>query len=207
MIAGLDEKTHGDCHIAKKQNGSTSEIGMIFQEHGLFPWMSLRKNIGFILENNPRIKRNEVETITTHYLEKVGLEQHAQLYPHQVSGGMKQRISIARSFANDSDVLLMDEPFVFLDFQARLLIHELLINIWRETQKTILFVTHDVEEAVVLADRIIVLTAHPGQIRQIETVNIKRPRDSINIKKDPAFIELVSQLTQEIKTDIQINYS
>lgn len=204
VIAGLDEQTSGDFHIAKNSHGQHSEIAMIFQEHGLFPWMSLRRNIAFILENNARISADKVQGITEHYLHKVGLEKHADMYPHQVSGGMRQRISIARSFANNPDILLMDEPFVFLDFQSRMLLHELLLNIWQETGKTILFVTHDIEEAVLLADRVLVLSAHPGKLRKIEEVDIRRPRDLIEIRKNPAFFEQVSRLTHEIKTDILV---
>ena len=177
---------------------------MIFQEHGLFPWMSLRKNIEFILENNPRISAEQVTNISDQYLKKVGLEKHADMFPHEVSGGMKQRISIARSFANNPDILLMDEPFVFLDFQTRMLLHEMLLDIWQETGKTILFVTHDVEEAVLLADRVLVLSAHPGRLCNVEQVEISRPRDLTELRKTPVFYDQVSRLTHEIKAAIQV---
>ena len=203
MIAGLDEQTQGDVEIAKNSQGETSEVAMIFQEHGLFPWMNLRKNIEFILENNPRISAEQVISISDQYLKKVGLEKHADMFPHEVSGGMKQRISIARSFANNPDILLMDEPFVFLDFQTRMLLHEMLLDIWQETGKTILFVTHDVEEAVLLADRVLVLSAHPGRLCNVEEVEINRPRDLAELRKTPVFYDQVSRLTHEIKAAIQ----
>ena len=203
VIAGLDQQTSGDIKIEKNIQGEKSEVAMIFQEHGLFPWMSLRKNIEFILENNPKFTAEQVITISDRYLQKVGLEKHADMFPHEVSGGMKQRISIARSFANNPDILLMDEPFVFLDFQTRMLLHELLLTIWQETEKTILFVTHDVEEAVLLADRVLILSAHPGKILNVEQVNISRPRDLSELRKTPAFFDQVSRLTHEIKTVIK----
>ena len=203
VIAGLDVQTQGDIKIEKNIQGEKSEVAMIFQEHGLFPWMSLRKNIEFILENNPKFTSEQVTSISDLYLQKVGLVKHADMFPHEVSGGMKQRISIARSFANNPDILLMDEPFVFLDFQTRMLLHELLLTIWQETEKTILFVTHDVEEAVLLADRVLVLSAHPGKILNIEQVNISRPRDLGELRKTPAFFDQVSRLTHEIKAVIK----
>ena len=204
VIAGLDKQTEGELEIAKNSQGETSEVAMIFQEHGLFPWMTLRKNIEFILENNPQMTAEQVIQISEHYLQKVGLTKYAEMFPHEVSGGMKQRISIARSFANNPDVLLMDEPFVFLDFQTRMLLHEMLLNIWQETGKTILFVTHDIEEAVLLADRVLVLSAHPGKLLNIEQVDITRPRNLIELRKTPTFFDQVSRLTHEIKAVIQL---
>jgi NitT/TauT family transport system ATP-binding protein len=202
VIAGLEKQTEGEVSIASNGSGAESKVAMIFQEHGLFPWMSLRKNIQFVLENNAQFDAVKIKETIQHYINKVGLEKHADLYPHQVSGGMRQRISIARSFANNPDILLMDEPFVFLDYQSRMSLHELLLEIWQESGKTVVFVTHDIEEAVLLADRVLVLSAHPGQIRKIELVEIDRPRDLIEVRKNPGFIDQITRLTRDIKPDI-----
>ena len=176
ILAGLEKPSNGkiSIHHRKKQ---TTNIAMVFQEHGLFPWMSLRRNIEFILENNPDFQQAAVSDISHEFLSIVGLEKYADYYPHQVSGGMRQRISIARSFANDPELLLMDEPFVFLDFQSRFLLHELLLKIWQGYKKTILFVTHDIEEAIILADRILVFSAQPGNIIADEINHLPRPRN------------------------------
>jgi len=208
IIAGLESSSIGELSFSglKVGTGNTGSldknIAMVFQEHGLFPWLTLSGNISFILENNVAIPKSKVADITQKYLAIVGLTDYADFYPHQASGGMKQRVSIARSFANNPDILLMDEPFVFLDFQSRLLIHELLLTIWQENKKTILFVTHDIEEAVILADRIIVLSAHPGRIIADEANDFERPRDMLSIRKTPEFSAKVDHLISLIRQDI-----
>lgn len=201
-IASLEKFSSGDLHIAPMHAGAEANIGMVFQERGIFPWMTVAQNIRFLLENNPRIKSQSLDSIVDHYLAKVGLEKFADYFPHQISGGMKQRVSIARSFANDPDILLMDEPFVFLDYQTRMSLQELLLNIWQESQKTVVFVTHDIEEAVMLADRIIVMTAQPGRIKSIIDIDFPRPRHISDIRTTRKFTEHVDAISKIIRDEM-----
>lgn len=198
-LAGLEAPSSGELQVGAGDGGSAS-IGMVFQEHGLFPWMSLRGNVRFLLENNPAMAGKDLDVISDDFLAKVGLGRFAQHYPHQASGGMRQRISIARAFANAPDILLMDEPFVFLDFQTRLSLQQLLLSIWAEARTTVVFVTHDIEEAVLLADRILVMSAHPGRIKTELNIELERPRDAMSVRKSlkyHAYVEDVLALLQE----------
>jgi NitT/TauT family transport system ATP-binding protein len=201
-IAALEQPTAGELHIAPAADGTAADVGMVFQERGIFPWMSVRQNIRFLLANNPRIQKDDMDAIVEHYIAKVGLTKFANHYPHQISGGMKQRVSIARSFANNPDILLMDEPFVFLDYQTRMSLQELLLDIWQESQKTVVFVTHDIEEAVILADRIIVMTAHPGRIKRVIDIDFPRPRHVSDIRHTAQYIEHVDAISTMISDEI-----
>lgn len=133
---------------------------------------------------------------------RVGLTRFASSYPHQLSGGMNQRVSIARSFANDPDILLMDEPFVFLDYQTRQSLQELLLFIWQDSRKTVVFVTHDIEEAILLADRLLVMTSHPGQIKKVLTVDLPRPRHVHDIREMPRYMEYLEEVTDLIREEM-----
>jgi len=175
---------------------------MVFQEHGLFPWMTLKDNITFPLKNDSSFDKQTIEEISTQYLQRVGLSKFANFFPHQVSGGMRQRISIARSFAVDPDILLMDEPFVFLDYQNRLLLQDILLNLWQESNKTVLFVTHNINEAVSLSDRIMIMTAHPGRVKADITIDLSRPRDMFEIRKSAQFTNYVNDITDLIKDEM-----
>lgn len=202
-ICGLTTPTSGQLAVGDAGSPSSPVISMVFQEHGLFPWMTLKKNIGFVLKNKPGMDKTEIDRISGYYLDKVGLLQFAHFYPHQVSGGMRQRISIARSFALNPDILLMDEPFVYLDYQNRLLLQEILLTLWQETGKTILFVTHNINEAVSLSDTIMVMTSHPGRIKTSINIDIERPRDMFEIRKSPVFNEHVSNITDLLKEEMR----
>jgi NitT/TauT family transport system ATP-binding protein len=200
-IAGLETPSGGSLQIHAKQNNRV-QIGMVFQGQGLFPWMSVYANIAFLLSNNPKFNKSDISRITSDYLNKVGLTGFAQLYPHQLSGGMRQRVSIARSFATDPEILLMDEPFVFLDYQTRQTLQELLLELWQQTNKTIVFVTHDIEEAVLLADRIMVMTAHPGRIKRIIVNEISRPRDVVTVRKQAPYLRHVDEVAKLVREEI-----
>lgn len=194
-VGGLLASSEGSLEI----NGDDEHrSGMVFQQNDLFPWMSLKRNITFFLENNPKIPAHEVDKIATHFLDKAGLTAFSNYFPGDVSGGMQQRTSIVRAFANDADLLLMDEPFVFLDYQSRIQLHQVLLDIWEERRKTVLFVTHDIDEAVFLADRILVMSAHPGTITQDIKINFPRPRSVTDLRKNQRYIEIVDTLTQSI---------
>jgi NitT/TauT family transport system ATP-binding protein len=177
ILAGLELPTTGEVSLkAKPVTKPSADRGMVFQEFVLFPWRTTQKNIEFGLEVKglPLEKRRE---IAEHYVELVGLQGFEDSLPSQLSSGMKQRVAIARALANDPEVLLMDEPFGSLDAQTRNIMQRELLAIWEKTKKTIVFVTHSVDEAVFLADRIAVLTARPGMVKRIAEVNLPRPRD------------------------------
>lgn len=177
ILAGLESPTAGEVYLKDEQVTKTSaDRGMVFQEFVLFPWRTTQKNIEFGLEVKglPLEKRGE---IAQRFIKLVGLQGFEDSLPSQLSSGMKQRVAIARALANDPEVLLMDEPFGSLDAQTRNIMQRELLTIWEKTKKTIVFVTHSVDEAVFLADRIAVLTARPGMVKKIVEVNLPRPRD------------------------------
>jgi NitT/TauT family transport system ATP-binding protein len=177
IIAGLDRSTSGSVMVdGNPILGPGPKVGMVFQEYSLFPWRNVRDNIAFGLEMRgiPKKQRHE---IAHKFIELVGLQQFEKSYPFELSGGMRQRVAIARALANDPDLLLMDEPFGALDAQTRNKMQVELLSIWERSKKTILFVTHSVDEAVFLSDRIVVMSARPGRIRAVVSVTIPRPRD------------------------------
>ncbi len=189
IIAGLEEPTNGRVLLDEREiHGPGRDRGRVFQSYTLFPWLTVQENIEFGLEVAGRSK-SERRDIAGHYIDKIGLNGFEKAYPRNLSGGMKQRVAIARALANDPQVLLMDEPFGALDAQTRTVMQELLLNVWEESQKTILFVTHDVEEAIFMGDTVYVMTARPGRIKERIDIPIKRPR-SYDIKLSPEFLEL-----------------
>jgi ABC-type nitrate/sulfonate/bicarbonate transport system ATPase subunit len=177
VIAGFEEPTAGDVlSDGKPITGPGSDRGMVFQDYALFPWMTVRQNIGF----GPRqrdLPRRQIEETTEEFMRLVGLERFADRYPSQLSGGMKQRVAIARVLANNASMLLMDEPFGALDALTREQLQHELLQIWARTGVTVIFVTHSVEEAVLLADRVLVMSAGPGRIANDLTIDLPRPRD------------------------------
>jgi NitT/TauT family transport system ATP-binding protein/sulfonate transport system ATP-binding protein len=177
VLAGFEEPTTGDVSaLGKPIVGPGSDRGMVFQDYALFPWMTVRQNIGFGPRQR-RLPRKEVESIADEFVKLVGLERFADRYPSQLSGGMKQRVAIARVLANNASVLLMDEPFGALDALTREQLQRELLQIWTRTGVTVVFVTHSVEEAVLLADRVLVMSAGPGRIENDIKIDLPRPRD------------------------------
>jgi nitrate ABC transporter ATP-binding subunit len=177
IIAGFEEPTTGEVAIdGKPVTGPGSDRGMVFQDYALFPWMTVQQNISF----GPRqrhLAREEIDRTTDEFVRMVGLERFADRYPNQLSGGMKQRVAIARVLANNANILLMDEPFGALDALTREQLQNELLQIWKRTGVTTIFVTHSVEEAVLLADRVLVMSAGPGKIDSDFRIDIPRPRD------------------------------
>jgi NitT/TauT family transport system ATP-binding protein len=177
IIAGFEEPTTGDALIYNRPiTGPGSDRGMVFQDYALFPWMTVRENVSF----GPRqrgLPRSEIREITDEFVKLVGLERFADRYPSQLSGGMKQRVAIARVLANNANILLMDEPFGALDALTREQLQHELLQIWSRTGVTAIFVTHSVEEAVLLADRVLVMSAGPGRIDSDFRIDLARPRD------------------------------
>ncbi|MDD1719471.1 MAG: ABC transporter ATP-binding protein [Methanoregulaceae archaeon] len=177
MIAGLDTATCGEIELDGEQiTGPNPKIGIVFQEYSLFPWRTVIDNVAFGLEMRG-IPREERTRTAGHFLELVGLAQFRGSYPSELSGGMRQRVAVARALALDPVVLLMDEPFGALDAQTRNMLQHELLMIWEKTRKTIVFITHSVDEAVFLADRIIVLTPRPGRVCETISIDMPRPRD------------------------------
>jgi ABC-type nitrate/sulfonate/bicarbonate transport system ATPase subunit len=177
IIAGFEEPTTGDLSThGTIITGPGSDRGMVFQDYALFPWMTVRRNIGFGPRQR-RLPRGEIVAIADEFVKLVGLERFADRYPNQLSGGMKQRVAIARVLANNANTLLMDEPFGALDALTREQLQRELLQIWARTKVTVVFVTHSVEEAVLLADRILVMSAGPGRIESDIMIELPRPRD------------------------------
>jgi NitT/TauT family transport system ATP-binding protein len=179
-----------------------TRCNMVFQEHGLYPWMSIVDNVAFGLRMRgiPKAKRRER---ALEEIKAVGLEEFANAYPSQLSGGMKQRANIARAFANDPDLILMDEPYAALDVQTRRLMQEQLLQLLDRDKKTVVFVTHSIEEALLLGDRIVVMAARPGRIRREIPVPFARPRDLNNLKRHPEFIELNESIWEMISAEVK----
>ncbi len=177
ILAGLETQTSGEVLLqGKPVRGPGRDRGMVFQGYTLFPWLTVKRNVMFGLEVN-NAGRLEAETQASQWLQLVGLEKFADAYPHQLSGGMKQRVAIARALANQPRILLMDEPFGALDAQTRARMQAHLLEIWRKIDITIVFITHDLDEAIYLADRILVLKPHPGEVQELIEVPVPRPRE------------------------------
>jgi len=195
IIAGFLEPTGGEIRIAGKAvSGQGTDRGVVFQDFAqLFPWRTALGNVAFGLEMKG-IGKKEREQIALQQLRLVKLETFAQSYPHHLSGGMQQRVAIARALAYNPSVLLMDEPFAALDALTRDAMQRLLADVWRETRKTVIYVTHNVAEAVYLADRVIVMTPHPGKIKTEVPIALPRPRDPLSVE----FLEFQKQLLRHL---------
>lgn len=177
IVAGLEESNSGQVLLDGKEiNGPGPDRGMVFQSYTLFPWLNVKDNITFGLKLKG-ISQKERDDLARHYLQLIGLEGFEKHYPIQLSGGMKQRVAIARALANDPKILLMDEPFGALDAQTRTIMQEVLLKAWEETKKTILFITHDVDESIFLADSVYVMTARPGRLKKKIPISLARPRE------------------------------
>src|SRR6476660_1276383 len=198
IIAGLIPATSGRITISGRPvSGPGPERAVVFQDYALFPWMTVRDNVEFGLEAR-RLPVAERREVSSRLLKVVGLSDFAERFPHQLSGGMKQRVSIARALAVDPSLLLMDEPFGALDAQTRHLLQDELLRIWREYRKTVVFVTHSIEEAIYLSDLIVVMTARPGRVKQIVMVTELRPRDMASVDMNQRQREVRAVLGEEI---------
>ena len=201
IAAGLTEATSGTIHTGGKLvTGPGADRGMVFQSYTLFPWLTVRNNVEYGLKRKG-MAQAERNRIVDHYLGEIGLKAFADHYPKQLSGGMMQRVAIARALANDPDILLMDEPFGALDSQTRHSMQRLLLRVWENTQKTVAFVTHDIDEAILLGDRVIVMTARPGKVKADIRIDIPRPRDP-EIVLEPEFIAIKRRIINELRDEI-----
>jgi NitT/TauT family transport system ATP-binding protein len=199
ILAGLSKATSGDIVIDGKQvTGPALDRGIVMQGYALFPWRTVRKNVEFGLEMKglPADRRRE---ISTRYIELVNLSGFEDRYPHELSGGMKQRVAIARALAYDPEVLLMDEPFAAVDAQTRETLQDELMRIWEKTGKTIVFVTHSIDEAVLLADRVVVMSPNPGRIRDVVGIELPRPRTNREMRASPAFAAVRQRVWESLQ--------
>ncbi len=195
VVGGLESPSSGRVTIdGKSPDPSLHRLGFVFQEDSLFPWRTVWENVRFGRE----VRGMEGEEVVRELLERMGLRGFEHCYPHQLSGGMKQRVAIARALAVDPDLLLMDEPFANLDAQTRWILHQDLTRIWEEVRKTILFVTHNVEEAVYLSDRVLVLTVRPARVKKVLRVGLPRPRDKLSMRLVRLRRRVVELLREEI---------
>ena len=197
IIAGLLEPTSGRVLCSGKEvRGTGPDRGVVFQQYALFPWLTVLKNVMFGL-NMKGIKGAEAEEIAMKYIRMVDLEKFKDHYPKELSGGMKQRVAIARAYAANPEVLLMDEPFGALDAQTRTQLQQELLETWEKEQKTCFFITHDVDEALILGERVIIMSARPGRIKNIVEVDIPYPRDQ-ETKMTPRFLELKNLIWSQV---------
>ena len=198
IIAGLHEATSGEVLVdGVKVEGTGVDRGVVFQQYALFPWLTVKKNVMFGLNLKKGMTDEEREAIALKYIKMVGLEKFVDSYPKELSGGMKQRVAIARAYAVNPSILLMDEPFGALDAQTRTQLQTELLKTWEEEQKTCFFITHDVEEAILLASRVVVMSARPGRIKEVIDIDIPYPRNQ-ETKMLPRFTELKNYIWQNV---------
>jgi ABC-type nitrate/sulfonate/bicarbonate transport system ATPase subunit len=202
MVAGLETPSSGSIELdGQPVRGPGADRGMVFQSYTLFPWLTVLQNVCFGLREKG-LPRAEQEDIAARFIQKVGLKGFEGHYPKQLSGGMQQRTALARALANNPRILLMDEPFGALDHQTRELMQELLLSIWEAERKTVLFVTHDIDEAIFMANRVVVMSARPGRIKCDLPVALPHPRHYA-MKTTPEFAQLKARLTEEIRVEVQ----
>lgn len=197
ILAGLDVPTSGEALVdGKPISGPGPDRGVVFQQYALFPWLTVEKNIQMGLHCR-KLPKEEASQVTEHYLDMMGLTEFRSSYPKELSGGMKQRVAVARAYAMNPSLLLMDEPFGALDAQTRSQLQSELLDIWEKEQKTCLFITHDVEEAVLLSQRVVIMSARPGRIKRIVDIDVPYPRTQ-KTKLDPRFTELKNEIWEEV---------
>ncbi|KAB2849511.1 MAG: ABC transporter ATP-binding protein [Hyphomicrobiaceae bacterium] len=200
IVAGLDRPSSGRVNLdGREVKEAGADRGMVFQSYTLFPWLTVEQNVCFGLRERG-LPAAEQRAIAASFIARVGLKGFEHHYPRQLSGGMQQRTAIARALANGPELLLLDEPFGALDNQTRALMQELLLKIWEDERKTVIFVTHDIEEAIFLGSRVLVMTARPGRIKADIAVPLPHPRH-YTMKTSPEFSELKARLTEEIRAE------
>ena len=202
IIAGLEKQSTGSVEFVGEKHGK-SIVSMVFQESALMPWRNVEDNVPLGAEFRQE-ERSVYKRISRFFLDVVKLLDFAQAQPHELSGGMKQKVAIARALANDPEVILMDEPFGPLDAQTRLVLQDELLRVWDENKKTILFVTHDLTEAIALSDRVVLFTGRPGTVKRIFDVPLPRPRNVFEIHKEKGFTDIYHEIWQSFRSEIKV---
>ena len=204
VVAGLQPPTAGEVVIdGRPVRGPGPERAMVFQDYGLMPWRTVEKNVRFGLEMQSRINA-ETEEKVRYYIRLVGLEGFEQAYPRELSGGMRQRVGLARALAIEPRILLMDEPFAAVDLITRELMQDELSQIMSATEKTVIFITHSVDEAITLGDRILVMSARPGRIKQVFSVDLPRPRSAKTIRSSKEYVTLRAQIWEQLAAEVNL---
>jgi NitT/TauT family transport system ATP-binding protein len=206
LISGLERPSAGEALVmGKAVQGIDPRIGYVFQSDAVFPWKSVLNNVatGPMFRGQP--KREAFERARD-WIARVGLSGFENHYPHQLSGGMRKRVALAQTFINEPQILLMDEPFSALDVQTRTLMEDELLQMWSSIKASVVFVTHDLEEAISLADRVCVITAGPGTVKGIYTIDLPRPRHVAEIRFEPRFVELYQQIWEDLRNEVMIGY-
>lgn len=202
-LAGIEKPTSGHLEISAEQTEGRSKIAMVFQEHGLYPWMTIEQNLMFVLKAS-QVPPEDHKPVTEHFLGLVGLSKFKKFFPYQLSGGMNQRVALVRAFCIQPRILLMDEPFVFLDYQNRIILQNILLQLWQEKKQTVVFVTHNINEAAALADRVMLMTSTPGRFKQELNCDFGRPRDIVSLRKNPEYQKIVVEITEHLKKEIEL---
>lgn len=206
LIAGLEMPSAGTVEVrGKRVSGMSQNVGFLFQRDALLPWKPVFDNVAFplVLRKRPRA---EIEARTADWIARVGLRGFEAAYPHQLSGGMRKRVSLAQTLVYDPDIVLMDEPFSALDVQTRNLMENELLSLWQGSGKTIVFVTHDLEEAISLADEVVVMTAGPARIKARYIVDLERPRNVHDVRLDPRFTQLYAAMWADLRDEVLESY-
>jgi NitT/TauT family transport system ATP-binding protein len=207
LVSGLERPTTGTALVAGQPvSGITPGVGFMFQNDAVFPWKSVLDNVAA----GPRFRgqrRGPANAAARDWLRRVGLAGFEDRYPHQLSGGMRKRVALAQSLINEPRVLLMDEPFSALDVQTRAIMSGELLGLWEQTRPAVIFVTHDLEEAIALADQVVVLTAGPGRVKAVFEVDLPRPRNAQEIRFAPEFVRLYSQIWEALRSEVETAYA
>ncbi|RBM17702.1 mannosyltransferase [Prauserella sp. PE36] len=201
ILAGLDRQTSGRITLRRQVDDTRPANAVVFQQQSAFPWLTVEENVSYGLRM-ARAPRSVIKEQTAYWVATTGLAAFKNAYPHQLSGGMKQRVAIARAFAYDADILFMDEPFAALDEQTKAVLQAELMRIWGDTGKTVVYITHSLDEAVSLSDRVLVMTSHPGRIKAAVQVPFERPRDVMALRKASGYGELVSYLWDLLRDEV-----
>ena len=202
MLGGLETATKGEIKLDQQTPGRPITT-MIFQQESVFPWLTVEKNAAYGLHATNNWKGKESAERVDYFLEKTGLRGFRKFHPHQLSGGMKQRLSVARAFITNPEILLMDEPFAALDEQNKMLLQGELGKLWEGNRSTVVFITHSIDEAVLLGDRVIVMTSAPGQLKRAFDIPFKRPRDLIELRRTPEFNAMTRDIWELLRDEVE----
>ncbi len=206
LISGLERATRGEVSVmGTPVAGVNPHVGFVFQNDAVFPWRSVLANV-MVGPTFRGVPKREAEQRAREWITRVGLAGFEDRYPHQLSGGMRKRVALAQTLINEPQILLMDEPFSALDVQTRVLMGNELLHLWSSTSASVVFVTHDLEEAIALADRVVVLTAGPATVKGSYTIDLPRPRNVTEIRFSPHFVELYHEIWEDLRSEVMISY-